>query len=260
MTATTDFAKSKMHFTLAMLGTLFALHPFFHMFDKLSFTYMGQVIPVSYALVCAGVCLAGAAYFYAADLVNDHPSALSQRLGNMFYALAIMSVPIYAGLFLTTLVEDEIGDWVHINFRAPMITIGILVFWGAMWCLGTYLIRRYLSKKDWTSRVDLLADMEMEALKKAKDLMDSEHADLAIIQYHKAIITRLKMACMKRGVYNHNPIGNARTAGIINNENEKFLDIVVKHAQVAASTVPADHVAAKETAAATKRLLATISV
>ena len=46
----------------------------------------------------------------------------------------------------------------------------------------------------------------MDALKRAKELQEADHADLAIIQYHKAVMARLKMATMKRGYFDSSKI------------------------------------------------------
>ena len=106
----TDFAKAKMHFTIGLLAALFALHPFFPQFDKFNFTYMGTEIPLSWAFMAIGVCLASAVYFYATDLMTEQPSALSQRLGNWFYSMAIMIVPFYAGMYLTPTPARKLPD------------------------------------------------------------------------------------------------------------------------------------------------------
>ena len=113
----TEFTKAKMHFTIGLLAALFALHPFFPQFDKLNFTYMGQEIPFSWAFMAIGVCLACAVYFYATDLMTEHPNALSQRLGNWFYSMAIMIVPFYGGMYVTTLVENYLVSASHASLQ-----------------------------------------------------------------------------------------------------------------------------------------------
>ncbi len=259
----TEFTKTKMHFTIGLLAALFALHPFFPQFDKIHFTYMGTVIPLSYAFMAIGVLLAGAVYFYATDLMSEQSSTLSQRLGNWLYALAIMMVPFYAGMYLTTLLENYLitNEMLgNVNLQTPAITIGILVFWLVLWQLGGVLLRHYMTARDWISRIDQMADSEMDALKRAKDLLEADHADLAIIQFSKAVNARLKMATMKRGYFQGDPLVNARKCGIINKVNGQWLDVILKNAAVAASVHPVEPGAAQLTAEATKRLLSTVPV
>ena len=258
-----EFVKNKMHFTIGLLAALFALHPFFPRLDEVHFSYMNFDIPLSSAFVCMGLLLASAVYFYATDLMNEQPSALSQRLGNYLYALAIMTIPFYLGMYASVLVENFLIQhqaWAEGAIQTPVITVGLLAFWLVVWQLSSFLFRRYLSKKDWISRIDQLVDREMDALKRAKDLTDQSHFDLAVIQFHKAVLTRLQMACMKRGVFRGRAIANAKKAGIINKTNKGWLDTILRHYAVAESPQPVEPGAAAETAEATKQLLATIPV
>jgi hypothetical protein len=259
----TEFTKAKVHFTLALLGALFALHPFYDKFNEISFAYMGNDIPVSYALMAVGVFLAGAVYFYATELMTDHPSPLSQRLGNYLYALAVMTVPFYGGMWGSTLVENYLidkGIFAEYGINTPVITISILVGWLLVWQGGGILLRRYLTKRDWVSKIDMLTDKEMNALKRGRELMDAGHADAAIVQFHKAVMARLKMACLKQGYFSDRTVNNAMRARIIHAQNKPFLDIVQKHFAVAESTTPVEEGAVNETSVATKKLLATIAV
>src|SRR5436190_24139928 len=103
----TEFTKTKMHFTLALLGALFALHPFLDRIDfsfpygfehevELKFTHV-------YALL-AGL-LALTVYFYSLILVSVRWAHTSERLGNYLYALTMMVLPLYGGLYLAHLLE-----------------------------------------------------------------------------------------------------------------------------------------------------------
>jgi hypothetical protein len=258
-----DFKNHKMHFTLALLAVLFALHPFFSYFDKVSFPYMGVDLPLSWAFIAAGVLLALAVYCYATDMVSESSASLSQRLGNYFYAIAVMVLPCYGGLYLSTLLEDFLVQtrWVEQHAGStPYITIGLLVAWLVVWQLSALAIRRYLTRRDWTNKIDHLTDREMDTLKRARDMMDACHYDLAIIQSYKAVLLRLEMACLKRGYPAGNPLANARKAGIISGANEGLLKVIVANNDVATSTTPVKPEAARETADATQRLLATIPV
>jgi len=258
----TEFTKAKMHFTIGLLATLFALHPFFPQFDKFNFVYMGTTVPLSWAFMGIGVCLALAVYFYATDLMTEQSSVLSHHLGNWFYSMAIMIVPFYAGMYLTTLLEDYLiqNNIFNFNLHTTAITIGILVVWICMWQIGTLILRRYLTRKDWTSRIEQLIDREMDALKRAKELQD-DHADLAIIQYYKAVMARLKMATMKRGYFDsYKVLSNAIHSGIINNENQDLFSTIEFQHAIAVSTKPVEPGVVEKVAEATKKFLATVAV
>lgn len=259
----TEFTKNKVHFTIGLLAALFALHPFFEKFDRISFDYMGVAVPLSYAFMTIGVFLALAVYFYATDLMSEQPSPVSQRIGNYLYALAVMTVPFYAGMYASTLLENyliEHGTLNQYHIKAPVLTVGILVTWVIIWQVGGLTLRKYLTKKDWTSRIDQLTDKEMDALKRARELMDAQHADLAIVQFHKAVQARLKMACMKRGYFKNNVVNFAKKSDIINVGNVGLFEVIQKHFSVAESTTPVKPDALIETEHAVKHFLATIPV
>ena len=101
----------------------------------------------------------------------------------------------------------------------------------------------------------------MDALKRAKELMEADHADLAIIQFYKAIMARLKMATMKRGYFDSNRVlVNAKKSGIITTENQELLNVVVFQNAIASSTTPVEPGAADKVSEATKKFLSTVAV
>jgi hypothetical protein len=54
-----------------------------------------------------GVLLASAVYCYATDLTSEHPLPLGQRFGNYFYAMALMAVPFYGGMWAMVTIEKR---------------------------------------------------------------------------------------------------------------------------------------------------------
>jgi hypothetical protein len=260
-----SFLRSKMHFTLGLLGALFALHPFYPTFDALSFVYMGKVIPVSYALITFGVLLAGATYFFAAGLAQDNSSNFGQKVGNLLYAMALTTVPVYAGLYLTTRVENylDLKDIVSdARLHSPLVTFGILGVWVFLWLAAGFVMRHWLSKRDWSAKIDALIDQEFDSLSRAKLMLEHDHYDLCIIQCERAVLSRLKMACLKNGI----GVSNARSpskvmhAGILDSTSAKLLEGIFEKVNVARSTTPATIQQATDAMAATKQLLASTKV
>ena len=77
----TEFTKTKMHFALALLGTLFALHPFVEKFEAASFDYpvMDNTIHfrVAYVFTTVAGFLAFTVYCYAIALLSEKPDAFN---------------------------------------------------------------------------------------------------------------------------------------------------------------------------------------
>ena len=125
----TEFTKTKMHFALALLGTLFALHPVLEKMDnegvrsldvrlRIPATlqpagpeaqeFREVVIKAFYAYVIVGGLLSFSVYCYALALLSEKPSSWVERVGNYSYALALMLLPLYAALWVSNRVEDRL--------------------------------------------------------------------------------------------------------------------------------------------------------
>jgi len=91
----TEFTKTKIHFALALLGSLFALHPFLERFEDASFVYLDYTLKVSYAYLLLAGLLALCVYCYGLTLVSERPHSWLERLGNYSYGLAVMVLPFY---------------------------------------------------------------------------------------------------------------------------------------------------------------------
>jgi hypothetical protein len=78
----TDFTKTKISFALALLGTLFALHPFVERHFEWSFNYLGYDLKLIYAFALTAGLLAITVYCYAMALVSERVHGFMERLGN----------------------------------------------------------------------------------------------------------------------------------------------------------------------------------
>ena len=107
----TEFTKTKMHFALGMIGTLFALHPLVERYPDLGFDYQVLQWSVSlkmiYAYALLGGLLALCVYCYGVALMGQHSSWV-ERLGNFSYAVAILTPPLYGMLYLSTFLSKSL--------------------------------------------------------------------------------------------------------------------------------------------------------
>jgi hypothetical protein len=90
----TEFTKLKIGFALALLGTLFVLHPLLDRTPDLGFVYLGHRLEVVHAYALTSGLLGLCAYLYAVTLLNDHPHSRFERAGNAAYSLAILVLPV----------------------------------------------------------------------------------------------------------------------------------------------------------------------
>src|SRR5262249_57294773 len=97
----TEFTKLKISYALALLGTLFALHPFLDRFADGGFLYLGYNLKVFYAYALTAGLLSLCVYFYAVTLLSERPHSWCERTGNSAYALAVLVVARYPRLSLS---------------------------------------------------------------------------------------------------------------------------------------------------------------
>ncbi len=187
----TEFTKLKISYALALLGTLFALHPFLDRFADLGFLYLGYDLKIFYAYSLTAGLLSLCVYLYAVTLLNDRPHAWCERTGNSTYALAILVLPIYAGLFLSAKLADQVAVS-HVAWAAPVVALGLGVGWVTLSQLVAWRIRLRLGEQDRASRMALMAKQEVESLNQARELFDGGHYDLSVVEAWRALEARLR--------------------------------------------------------------------
>lgn len=115
----TEFTKTKIHFALALLGTLFAVHPYFEQWEHAGFEYLGFRLEILHAYALTGGLLALAVYFYAASLTTERGATGYERAANYLYATGLFVFPLY-GLFYVSRLAKTIWNtrisWTH-GFR-----------------------------------------------------------------------------------------------------------------------------------------------
>src|SRR5262245_47488701 len=101
----TEFTKTKIHFALALLGTLFAVHPYIEQWEHAGFTYLGWNLEIFHAYALTGGLLALSVYFYAMALLSERATTGAERVGNYLYALGLLIFPLYGVFYLSSLGE-----------------------------------------------------------------------------------------------------------------------------------------------------------
>ena len=259
----TEFTKTKIAFVMAMLGTLFTLHPLIERFGEFGYEYLGVRLRVFDVYLALAVLLGLAVYFYALVLSNERPHSWAERMGNTSYALALMVLPLYGGLYSANLLAERVGHS-HLAWAAPIVAVSLGVVWLLISQLATLLLRNRLGKHDRTATVERLASNEINALTRAKELFTHEHYDLSVIEAWRALESRLSRVLLARGIRCRNSpqalLDAATRAGILCESALGLVDELRRHWNVAVSTVPLTKEAAESALAVTRGVLATISV
>lgn len=260
----TEFTKTKMHFALAMLGTLFALHNLLDKIEEWSFTYLDFEVKVLYAYAFISGLLAFTVYCYALALLTERPSSRWEKLGNYCYALAILTVPLYGALYLSSLLAEKIGES-HLAVTAPSAAAGLGIGWLVISQILAWRLRKRLGDRDRQEKIEQLVDQEIVALDRAPELFESHHYDLAVIEAWKAIEARLRRVLLARGYTQkmesaQRLIDLATRKGIVKDTNLKLLQEVRHEWGIAVSTEPLGKTEAETALSAARHILATIPV
>jgi HEPN domain-containing protein len=260
----TEFTKLKITFALALLGTLFALHPLLDRFADWGFLYLGYDLKVFYAYSLTSGLLSLCVYLYAVTLLNDRPHSWCERTGNSTYALAILVVPIYAGLYLSAKLAERVAVS-HVAWAAPVVALGLGAGWIALSQLVAWRIRRRLGEQDRVSKMTQLASQEIESLNRARELFDSQHYDLSVVEAWRALEARLRQVLLSRGIVTdaQNPqavIHVAVKKGILREPTLGLVAELKRHWMVAVSTEPLSPAAANESLSAVRHILSVTPV
>jgi hypothetical protein len=260
----TEFTKLKITFALALLGTLFALHPLLDRFADWGFLYLGYDLKVFYVYSLTSGLLSLCVYLYAVTLLNDHPHSWCERTGNSTYALAILVVPIYAGLYLSAKLAEQVAVS-HVAWAAPVVALGLGMAWIALSQLVAWRIRRRLGEQDRVSKMTQLASQEIASLNRAKELSQSQHYDLSVVEAWRALEARLRQVLLHRGIVvdaadPQAVIQASVRKGILREPTLSLVAELKQHWTVAVSTEPLSPDAANESISAVRHILSVIPV
>ena len=103
-----DFARAKIVFALAMAGILFAIHPLIQNHGTMGFEFFGVILQFQVLYYTFLGLLGGTVYFYAVDFLYENPMGFANRVGNLFYALALLFPPVFAVVALSITVAEAI--------------------------------------------------------------------------------------------------------------------------------------------------------
>jgi hypothetical protein len=187
-----------------------------------------------------------------------------EKCGNYCYALAILILPLYGGLYLSSLAADHLGQ-AHLAWTGPTIPLGLGILWLVLSQVAAWWFRARLSDKDRNVTLEHLAEQEIGALDRARDMFASNHYDLSVIEAWKAIELRLRRALLIRGISGQiakpeDLIHRATRAGLLSKPTLALLQNLREHWKVAVGTEPVSREAADMALSATRNILSTIPV
>lgn len=262
----TEFTKTKMNFALALLGTCFALHPVLEALERnrpVGFVYLGVFLPAYYAYGLTIVLLAAAVYCFAVALVSHRSSSLAEHTGNSAYAAATLVLPLYAGLYVASVLADHIHS--DLAWLAPSVAFGIGILWLLLSHLVVHRFGNRLAEQDRSSVLRQLAGAEVEALKHAREMFAGQHYDLSVMETWRAVEARLRRIlalrkCSRRLDAPHSIIAAAHHTGVLTETTRALLDDLHRVWEVSIGFVPVPREDAERALHAGRTILASLPV
>jgi hypothetical protein len=260
----TEFTKHKISFALALLGTLFALHPFVEKYADWGFLYLDYDLKVIYAFALTAGLLAFTVYCYAIALVSERVHGIMERLGNYSYALAVMIGPLYVGLYGASELAKAFAAS-QLEWAAPGVALGVGIGWLVLSQVLAWMFRGRLSDEDKASKIRQWADEEMTALNRAREMFDNQHYDLSVLEAWRAIEARLRRVLLAKGITTkaetpQQMIDAAVRAKIVHEPAVGMLQDLRKKWNIAVSFDPLGREAAEAALQAARNILSTISL
>lgn len=258
----TEFARLKIGFALALLGTLFALHPFVDRYAEGGFLYLGQTLTIFHAYALSAGLLALSVYAYSLAMMSHRGHSRFEKAGNYAYSLAVLILPIFAGLYLSAKLADRVAVS-HVAWAAPAVAIGLGVSWLILSQLIAWHIRGRLGEEDRAAKLAHLVQQEHESLGRAGALLREEHFDLCVVEAWRALESRLRQVLLARRVGSaldstEAVLHAATKRGVLVEPVSGLVDEIRRHWVIAVSTDPLPRDAAVSSLSAARHVLAVV--
>lgn len=226
-----DFTKAKIGFAIALLATLFTIHPIIVSATAFSFILFSLPITLAWFYHTAMGLFSASVYLYALALLSDRTASVAERMGNILYACALLVPPLYLLLFLCSLIGRFVASLApHIaaNFWTGLIS-GVLS--AVLGVTIVPILSRFLNRRDRESQAEILNREEDFRIQRVASTFQAGYYDFALIQASQAIELALRRALLTR----HVPVeprtfqglvNAALAAGIVPSEVKDDLDLV----------------------------------
>jgi hypothetical protein len=155
-----EFTKAMIGFAIALLATLFTIHPIVVSSTAITFTLFSFPIKMAWFYYTAMGLFSASVYLYALAFMSERASTVAERAGNILYACALLVPPVYLLLFassfvaqLITQLAPHISSGWSINVITSVLSAILTVF-------SSRMLSRILNRRDRQSQAEVLDRQE----------------------------------------------------------------------------------------------------
>jgi len=196
-----EFAKAKVLSALAVVGVLFAIHPLVQDYGEAGFGFFGVVLEFRVIYYLLLVLLGSAVYFFAMDFIADNPLGFAHRMGNHFYAMAMLFPPTFFFVLVAAKAAEGVV-WVSdspVAGEISKIAISILIGAGAI--LIAHVVSRRMNLRDRFASLDQMSFRAKEHLQRAEELQEAGHHDLVALEAFRSVESALRRALLDGDIH-----------------------------------------------------------
>lgn len=256
----TEFDKLKIGFVLALLGTVFALHPIVQQYQSVGYEVFSLHLTLWRAYVTFALSLSTAVYLYAITVLTARPLSWVQRAGDAVYALSLLIMPTFFVGWLAIGLAALVRRQLIREVLAHVLTLLV----GLVGSLLADVIFRRLGWREKKATVRQLTQQEADHMRRADQMLTSKHYDLVAIESARAIEAALRRALVETGlVAKYRGLGqlveHAIRREVISANARNLLD-EIRHARNMAvhSVEPIPEETARNVADSARRILAMV--
>src|SRR2546430_2761952 len=104
-----EFTKNKIAFAVALLAALFTITPILSSIGSWGYTIFSITLQINHLYYFLATFLTVSVYVYGLQFLTERQLRPLQLAGDILYAIALVSAPLYACVYLLTLVADLVA-------------------------------------------------------------------------------------------------------------------------------------------------------
>ena len=195
-----DFTKNKIAFAVALLAALFTITPILSDIGAWGYEVFSLTLRVKHLYYFLSAILTLAVYIYGLQFLIERQFKQLRVTGDIFYAIALVSPPLYVSLYLITLFTGLLAKLFQAPGAADILKNFIAVLIGMFATeLGRRIVKLF-SKKDRQERVENIQKEEVSILARAKQLFNDGYYDVTIVECFKVIELTVRKSLVARDI------------------------------------------------------------
>jgi len=198
-----EFTRNKIAFAVALLAALFTITPILSEIGSWGYKVFSLTLRVNHLYYFLSALLTLAVYIYGLQFLTERPFKQLRVTGDLFYAIALISPPLYVSLYLLTLIGSLLAKLFQAPGAADILISIANVLLGIIGAQLTNRLVKAFSRKDRQARVENIQKEEVSILARARQLFNDGYFDLTVVECFKAIELTLRKALVARDI----PVG-----------------------------------------------------